>query len=89
MKERKAPFSFFKCGIEIGAEIVLVGRPDIVAVVKDDRQIEYEAQIYSLSSLAQKILQTSYSLQGPVHWTYQGKKLRDIRREREAQGIYL
>lgn len=88
VKERRAPFSFFKCGIEIGAEIVLVGRPDVVAVVKDDRQIEYEGQTYSLSSLAQKILQTPYPLQGPVHWTYQGRKLRDIREEREAQGIY-
>ena len=87
-KERKAPFSFFKCGIETGAEIVLVGRSDIVATVSDDRQIEYEGQTYSLSSLAQKILQTSYPLQGPVHWTYQGKKLRDIREEREAQGLY-
>ena len=89
VKERKAPFSFFKCGIEIGAEIVLVGRPDVIAIVKDDRQIEYGAQTYSLSSLAQKILQTPYPLQGPVHWTYQGRKLRDIREEREAQGIYL
>ena len=40
-KERKAPFSFFKCGIEPGAEIVLVGRSDIVATVSDDRQIKY------------------------------------------------
>lgn len=66
-KERKAPFSFFKCGIEPGAEIVLVGRSDIVATVSDDRQIKYGGQTYSLSSLAQKILQTSYPLQGPVH----------------------
>ena len=88
VKERRAPFSFFKCGIKVGSEIVLVGRPDVVAIVKDDRQIEYEAQIYSLSSLAQKILQTPYPLQGPVHWTYQGRKLRDIREEREAQGLY-
>lgn len=72
-KERKAPFSFFKCGIEIGSEIALVGRSDIVATVSDDRQIEYEGQTYSLSSLAQKILRTAYPLQGPVHWTYQGK----------------
>lgn len=86
--ERKAAFSFFKCGIDIGAEIVLAGRPDVVATVKDDRQIEYRGQIYSLSSLAQKILQTPYPLQGPVHWTYQGKRLRDIREEREAQGLY-
>lgn len=87
-KERKAPFSFSKCGIPIGAEIMLVGHPDIVAIVKGDRQIEYQEEPYSLSSLAQRILQTSYPLQGPVYWTYEGKKLRDIRMERENQGLY-
>lgn len=88
VKERKSPFSFFKCGIPVGAEIVLIGHPDVVAIVKDDRQIEYQGKDYSLSALAQEILQTPYPLQGPVHWTYQGKKLRDIRMDREAQGLY-
>lgn len=88
VKERKSPFSFFKCGIPVGAEIVLIGHPDVVAIVKDDRQIEYQEKDYSLSALAQEILQTPYPLQGPVHWTYQGKKLRDIRMDREAQGLY-
>ena len=88
VKERKSPFSFFKCGISVGAEIVLIGHPDVVATVKDDRQIEYQGKEYSLSALAQEILQTPYPLQGPVHWAYQGKKLRDIRMDREAQGLY-
>lgn len=87
-KERKSPFSFFKCGISVGEEIILVGRPEIIAVVKDDRQIEYNGRSWSLSALAQEILQTPYPLQGPVYWTYQGKKLRDIREERESQGLY-
>lgn len=87
-KERKAPFSFVRCGIPAGTEITLSGHPEVVAAVKDDRQIEYQGGIYSLSSLAQKILQTRYPLQGPVHWLYQGKKLSDIRREREAEGLY-
>jgi len=87
-KERKSPFSFFKCGISVGEEISLAGRPEIVAVVKDDRQIEYNGENWSLSALAQRILQTPYPLQGPVHWVYQGKKLRDIREERESQGLY-
>ena len=87
-KERKAPFSFIKCGIPMGAEIVLQNHPEVVAVVKDDRQIEYQGKTYSLSALAQKIMQTTYPLQGPVHWLYQGRKLRDIRVEREEAGLY-
>ena len=77
-KDRKAPFSFIKCGLPMGAEIV----------VKDDRQIEYQGKTYSLSALALKIMQTTYPLQGPVHWLYQGRKLRDIRVEREEAGLY-
>ena len=69
-KERKAPFSFIKCGIPMGAEVVLQNHPEVVAVVKDDRQIEYQGKTYSLSALAQKIMQTTYPLQGPVHWLY-------------------
>lgn len=87
-RERKSPFSFFKCGIPAGAKVALEARPDVVATVKDDRQIEYNGRSYSLSALAQEILQTPYPLQGPVFWTYQGRKLRDIRLEREEQGLY-
>lgn len=88
VKEQKEPFSFFKCGISIGEEIVLEKQPEIVAKVIGDRKIEYQGKTYSLSSLAQQILQTPYPLQGPVHWCYCGKKLDDIRKEREAQGLY-
>ncbi len=87
-RERKSPFSFFKCGIPFGAEVVLEARPDVVATVKDERQIEYDGKTCSLSALAQEILQSPYRLQGPVYWTYRGRKLSDIRREREKQGVY-
>lgn len=87
-KERKSPFSFFKCGIPVGAEIELIGHSEVIATIKEERQIEYQGKLYSLSYLAQKILQTPYPLQGPVHWIYQGRKLSDIRTEREAQGLY-
>ncbi len=87
-QERKSPFSFTRCGIPIGAEIVLVNHPEVVAIVADDRQIEYQGRKSSLSAIAQEILQTSYPLQGPVYWTYQGRALRDLRRQREAQGLY-
>lgn len=87
-KERREPFSFAKCGIPVGAEIFLNGRPDIVATVKDERQVEYRGNICSLSSLAQEILQTPYPLQGPAHWLYQEEKLQNIRKGKEQQGLY-
>ncbi|MCD8015750.1 MAG: GIY-YIG nuclease family protein [Lachnospiraceae bacterium] len=86
--ERRAPFSFEKCGIPAGAEIHLLNHPDVVASVKDDRHIEYHGETYSLSGLAMKLLDTDRPLQGPIYWKYQGKILRDIRSELEEQGLY-
>ncbi len=87
-KDRRSPFSFEKAGIPIGAEIALYQHPDIVATVKDDRQVEYNGLTYSLTGLAKEILGIDRSICGPMYWTYQGKGLRDIRREREEQGLY-
>ena len=87
-KERKSPFSFLSCGIPIGSEITLTDHPDITATVHDDRKIAYQGTIYSLSTLAQKLLKTPYPLQGPLYWTYQGKTLCDIRKDRETKGLY-
>ena len=72
-KERKAPFSFIKCGIPMGAEVVLQNHPEVVAVVKDDRQIEYQGKTYSLSALAQK------SCRRPIR--YKGRCIGFIREE--------
>lgn len=88
VKERRSPFSFSKCGIHKGAKIELINHPGVVATVAGDREIKYRGELYSLSSLAQKILQAPYPLQGPVYWTYEGKKLQDIRMEKEEQGLY-
>ena len=87
-KERRSPFSFEKCGIPVGAEVVLADQADVIATVKDDRHIEYQGFTYSLSALASKILKISYAIQGPSYWTYQGKTLPSIRSEREKEGTY-
>ncbi len=83
-----APFSFQKCGIPEGSEIVLLDHPEFVATVKNDRQIEYQGRLYSLSGLAQELLQLSYAIRGPAFWTYRGKVLSELRREREEKGLY-
>lgn len=84
VEERRTPFSFQKCGIEAGSKIVLDGHEDVTATVKDDRQIECQGEIGSLSGLARKLLGTSYPLQGPKYWIYNGKTLDKIREEKEA-----
>lgn len=88
VEERRTPFSFQKCGIEASSKIVLDGHEDVIAIVKDDRQIECQGEIGSLSGLARKLLGTSHPLQGPKYWTYNGKTLDKIREEKEALGAY-
>lgn len=87
-KERRAPFSFLKSGIPIGAEIAFVDDETITAVVLDDRHIVYKGETTSVSALAQRLKGFSHAVQGTLWFTYQGKILRDIRLEREAQGLY-
>lgn len=87
-KERRSPISLFKCGLSVGTEITLIGHPEVVATVCDDRRIEYQGESYSLSSLASVILKINYAIQGPIYWEYNGKSLRDIRHEREEKGLY-
>lgn len=86
--ERRSPFSFKKCGIPEGAKIELLGHPEFVATVKDERHIEFQGLTYSLTGLAMKLLEVDHISKGPACWTYQGRTLRDIRIERETQGIY-
>ncbi len=89
MTERRAPFSFCKCGIPIGSKIELLNHPEFKAIVLDDRHIEYQGETYSLTSLAMKLLKVDHALQGPTYWTYHGKVLNDIRTQRETAGEYV
>ncbi len=86
--ERRSPFSFEKCGIPVGSKIELVDHPEAVAIVKDDRHIEYHGLTYSLTGLAKMLLDIDHAIQGPIFWTYEGRILSDIRHEREEQGLY-
>lgn len=87
-KERRAPFSFTKSGIPIGAEITFLEDESITAVVLDDRHIVYKGETTSVSALAQRLKGFSHAVQGTLWFTYQGKILRDIRLKREQQGLY-
>lgn len=88
VKERSAPFSFLKSGIPIGAEIKFLEDESITAVVIDDRHIQYKGETTSVSALAQRLKGLNHAVQGTLWFTYQGKILRDIRLQREEQGLY-
>ena len=78
---RKGPFRFSECGIPVGAEIVFIEDPSIKATVIDDRKIEYNGETTSVSALAQKLKGFDHPVQGTLWFTYNGKRLTEIRDE--------
>ncbi len=84
---RRGPFRFSECGIPVGSEIVFVDDPSVRATVIDDRRIEYNGETTSVSALAQRIKQYDHPVQGTLWFTYQGKRLIDIREEMEQKKL--
>lgn len=80
-KERLSPFTFSKCGISIGEKIEYSTNPEIKCTVVDDKTVEYDGQYYSLSALAKRLLCCKYQVAGPKFFSYNGKRLSDIREQ--------
>lgn len=84
-KSRRGPFRFSDCEIPIGSEISFVEDENIKAIVVDDRHVEYNNETTSLSALAQRLKHFTHPVQGPLWFTYRGKRLVDIRAEIESR----
>ena len=82
LRERRSKFNFQMVGIEKGAKLYFARDENIMAEVTDNNKIKYEGQIFSLSSLAQKLL-NSGNVQGPLYWVYQGETLLERRKRME------
>ena len=79
-------FNFKMVDIPIGAELVFSRDKNIKAKVIDNRNIEFNGKITSLSNSAQKILGYNYGVAGTLYWMYEGETL-DERRKRIESGI--
>ena len=87
--ERRSPFSFYKCGIQNGEQIVYVHDSSIVCTVANDREIFFNGKKTSLSALAKKLLNRSCGVQGTLHFTYNGEILSALRKRLEDEGKYI
>lgn len=76
---RRPPVNFAKCGIPVGAELVFVDDPSVVAVVVSERKVQYNGEITSLSAISDRI--KGHSTQGPWFFKYNGKRVCDIAEE--------
>ena len=86
-KERLAPFAFSLCNIPVGAELELWSNSytntGVICTVADDKRVEYDGKLYSLTGLVQHVLQMNYNVAGPRYFKYQGEWLNVIRQNLE------
>ena len=75
--KRKAPMKLSQIGITPGTVLTYTDG-DITCVVVNDKQVEYEGVLYSLSGLAQTLMGYPRSVRGSMYFTYQGKRLSDM-----------
>jgi len=84
-RTKRAVFNFNMVNIPIGAELVFSRDETKKAKVIDNRSIEFNGEVTSLSSSAQKILGYDYGVAGTDYWMYDGETL-DERRKRIESG---
>ncbi len=83
--ERRENFSFAKCGIPVGAELVFVQDSSVRCTVADERRVSYQGKIYSMSGLAKELLGRKSDVHGTLHFTYEGELLTDRRYRLERE----
>lgn len=83
--EKAKRLTFTEYGIPIGGQIAFVRDGAITAAVVSETKVEYEGKQYSLSALASDLLRkhcgwkSTASVQGPLYFTYKGKKISELR----------
>ncbi len=80
-EDKLPPFTFSECGIPIGAKIHYIKDKSIKLEVVDDKHVEYDGEVVSLSKLAQILLKRKSPVQGPLHFEYKGNRLVDLRKK--------
>lgn len=83
-KSRKRNFTFSMIGLEPGTALVHTHDPEATCTVYDDRNVLFEGEVMSLSRSAGIVVQRqglSPQVAGTAYWTYNGKRLWEIREE--------
>lgn len=83
-RTRRGRFNFKMVDIPTDSEIYFSRDESIKAKVIDNRNIEFNGKITSLSTSAQEILGVDYGVAGTDYWMYEGETL-DERRTRLEQ----
>ena len=85
IKTHKPCLTFSEYGIPVGAKLVYANDRSVVAIVLNDKKIEYKGRPTTMSALAQKLLGYKNAVQGPKYFMYNGMLLTDIRKQAEKK----
>ena len=78
--EKESKFTFKALGIDVGEELEYIHDHSIKVTVADEiRRVTYNGETSTLSAIATKLLGYSYTVQGPLHFSYKGERLVDMR----------
>ncbi len=84
-RKKRGRFHFSMVGLAAGDEVAFSEDSSKTASVLDDSHVEFDGVSYSLSKLAAKLLgNPEASVQGPAYFTYEGRRLTDLRDEAES-----
>ena len=86
---RRKPFRFSMVSIEVG-ETVTFAPTGLEVKVADDKKIEYQGRLYTLSAfvgtfLPDELRTPSDQYQGPKYFTYKGETLSELRNKLEEE----
>ena len=79
-KLRRPNQNFFEMGLKKG-DILKFGRNDEFCIILNERQVSYNNEIWFLSNLTKKLLDTTSPMDGYGSWYFNGKNLQDIYNE--------
>lgn len=89
-RSRRSNFTFSSVNIPIGSVLHFVRDESIVAKVLDDKNVEFEGEVTSLSQSSVTILGRDFGwnspkVQGPRYWVYENETLSERRTRMESE----
>jgi hypothetical protein len=85
-RQKKEKFEFGKLGVPVGSELVFIHDTSIKVVVADEkRTVTYNGEDWSLSALAKVLLKRNSTVQGTLHFAYNGETISDLRDRLERE----
>ena len=78
---RRPAVNFTECGIPVGADLAFIEDPSITVKVINERKVELDGEITSLTAATKKLKGIDKAIQGPLYFTYNGKNIAEIAEE--------